>query len=137
MLVWFQTATIVSMIYKSKPISEIFAQLEEDLSILSSKAKLLLLHFGVTCICEVSFLRYSHCYKNQIYRARFNAKDDIFNIADFCDTRHCRQTLSQNKDSTFFTLRLNWRRVHVTLYYFSIILISFILILYISILNNK
>jgi len=45
--------------FKSKPISEFWAQLGEDHSILSSKAKLLLLPFSTTYLRETAFSRYT------------------------------------------------------------------------------
>jgi len=55
---WFQTATIRYHL-KAKQISECWAQLGEDRSISSSKAKLLLLLFGENDFFEV------HGYQNQ------------------------------------------------------------------------
>lgn len=61
--------------FKSKPLPEFWAQLGEDLSILSSKAKLLLLPFGTTYLCETAFSRYTATKTK--YRARLDAEDDM------------------------------------------------------------
>lgn len=45
--------------FKSKLIPEFWAQLGEDRSILILKAKLLLLPFGTTYLCETAFSRYT------------------------------------------------------------------------------
>ncbi|VVC29107.1 Hypothetical protein CINCED_3A024428 [Cinara cedri] len=62
-------------LFKSKPISELWAQLGEDRSILSSKAKLLLLHFGTTYLCETAFSRYTATKTK--YRSRLDAENDM------------------------------------------------------------
>lgn len=61
--------------FKSKPISEFWAQLGKDHSILSSKAKLLLLPFGTTYLCETAVLRYTATKTK--YRSRLDAEDDM------------------------------------------------------------
>ncbi|XP_025414925.1 zinc finger BED domain-containing protein 5-like [Sipha flava] len=61
--------------FKSKPISEFWAQLGKDHSILSSKAKLLLLPFGTTYLCETAFSRYTATKTK--YRSRLDAEDDM------------------------------------------------------------
>ncbi|XP_050527868.1 zinc finger BED domain-containing protein 5-like [Daktulosphaira vitifoliae] len=61
--------------FKNKPISEFWAQLGEDFSVLRSKAKLLLLPFGTTYLCEMAFSRYTATKTK--YRARLNAEDDM------------------------------------------------------------
>jgi len=74
--------------FKNKPISEFLAQLGEDHLILSSKAKLLLLPFGITYLCETAFSRYTATKTR--YRSRLDAENDQ-SSTDFCDTGH-RQT---------------------------------------------
>jgi len=61
--------------FKSKPISEFWAQLGEDHAILSSKAKLLLLPFGTTYLCETTFSRYTTTKTK--YRSRLDAENDM------------------------------------------------------------
>ncbi|XP_025424878.1 zinc finger BED domain-containing protein 5-like [Sipha flava] len=61
--------------FKSKPISEFWAQLGKDHSILSSKAKLLLLPFGTTYLCETAFSRYTATKTK--YRSRLDAENDM------------------------------------------------------------
>ncbi|VVC39076.1 Hypothetical protein CINCED_3A008027 [Cinara cedri] len=62
-------------LFKSTPISEFWAQLGEYHSILSSKAKLLLLPFGTTYLCETAFSRYTATKTK--YRARLDAENDM------------------------------------------------------------
>ncbi|CAI6361060.1 unnamed protein product [Macrosiphum euphorbiae] len=61
--------------FKSKPISEFWAQLGEDHAILSSKPKLLLLPFGTTYLCETAFSRYTATKTK--YRSRLDAENDM------------------------------------------------------------
>lgn len=61
--------------FKSKPISEFWAQLRKDHSILSLKAKLLLLPFDTTYLCETAFSRYTATKTK--YRSRLDAEVDM------------------------------------------------------------
>jgi len=93
----------------NKPISEFQAQLGEDLSILSSKAKLLLLLFVTAYLCETAFSKYTATKTK--YRARLDAKDDIHLQLTFVTPDIDK--LSREKQAHCLQLRLTLQDVYM------------------------
>jgi len=93
--------------FKSKPISEFWAQLGEGLSILSSsKAKLLLPPFGTTRLCETAFTSYRNQMSSTFGRRRRYAPS-----IDFRDTTGHWRAWSR-RTAALLTLRLALQDVY-------------------------